>query len=266
MQIGAGLIRMSATHSLQIVSTEYFFLLKNFVLLQIYFYFPIFEKYNSKMEEFSSRIIHSGTSHCPGMDMAGTRDISFHSGTVPDNPGHLVTLVARQTFQSFNIINEDVTVIKLTKPNVVLDKPIYVGMCILDLSKLHLYDFHYNHILSVYGERAKLLFTDTDSLTYHIRTDDLYKDMLEHLNVYDTSDYPVDHFLHSKTNAKVIGKFKDETNGVAPLEFVGLRSKMYSLLLPNNKEKKTAKGVKKSYVAKNIRHEHYKQCLFDEKI
>src|SRR6218665_2417637 len=92
MQIGAGLIRMSATHSLQIVSTEYFFLLKNFVLLQIYFYFPIFEKYNSKMEEFSSRIIHSGTSHCPGMDMAGTRDISFHSGTVPGNPGHLVTL------------------------------------------------------------------------------------------------------------------------------------------------------------------------------
>src|SRR6218665_2237482 len=93
-------------------------------------------------------------------------------------------LVARQTFQSFNIINEDVTVIKLTKTNVVLDKPIYVGMCILDLSKLHMYDFHYNHILSVYGKRAKLLFTDTDSLTYHIRTDDLYKDMLEHLDVY----------------------------------------------------------------------------------
>src|SRR6218665_2829646 len=92
MQIGAGLIRMSATHSLQIASTEHFFLLKNFVLLQIYFYFPIFEKYSSKIEEFSSRIIHSGTSHCPGMDLAGTRDISFHSGTVLGNPGHLVTL------------------------------------------------------------------------------------------------------------------------------------------------------------------------------
>ena len=103
-------------------------------------------------------------------------------------------------------------------------------------------DFHYNHILSVYGERAKLLFPDTDSLTYHIRTDDLYKDMFEHLDVYDTSDYPADHFLHSKNNAKVIGKFKDETNGLAPLEFVGLRSKMYSLLLPNNKKRKQLKG------------------------
>jgi len=92
MQIGSGLIRMSATHSLQIASTGHFFLLKNFVLLQIYFYFPIFEKYSSKIVEFSSRIIHSGTSHCPGMDLAGTRDISFHSGTVPGNPGHLVTL------------------------------------------------------------------------------------------------------------------------------------------------------------------------------
>jgi len=138
-------------------------------------------------------------------------------------------------------------------------------MCILDLSKLHMYDFQYNDILYVYGERAKLLFTDTDSLTYHIRTDDLYKDMFEHLDVYDTSDYPADHFLHNKTNAKVIGKFKDESNGIPPLEFVGLRSKMYSLLLPNNKEKKTAKGVKRSYVSKNIRHEHYRQCLFEEK-
>src|SRR6218665_2234214 len=92
MQIGAGLIRMIATHSLQIASTEHFFLLKNFVLLQIYFYFTIFEKYNSKIGEFCSRIIHSGTSHCPGMDLAGTRDISFHSGSVPGNPGHLVTL------------------------------------------------------------------------------------------------------------------------------------------------------------------------------
>src|SRR6218665_3085062 len=64
-----------------------------YVLFQIYFCFPIFEKYNSKNGELSSRVIHSGTSHCPAMDLAGTRDISFHSGTVPGNPGHLVTLV-----------------------------------------------------------------------------------------------------------------------------------------------------------------------------
>jgi len=74
---------------------------------------------------------------------------------------------------------------------------------------------------------------------------DLYKDMLEHFDLYDTSHCPCG---HNNTNAKVIGKFKNETNGVALLEFVGLRRKMYSLFLPNNKKKKTAKGVKKSYV------------------
>jgi|SRR6218665_1814512 len=84
------------------------------------------------------------------------------------------------------------------------------------------------------------------------------------LSQYDTSDYPADHFLYTLTNAKVIGKFKDETHGVAPLEFVGLQSKMYSLLLSGEKEKKTAKGVKRSYVAKSIRHADCKKCLFDE--
>src|SRR5688572_29954288 len=172
--------------------------------------------------------------------------------------------IARPTFQSFSIINEDVTAIKLIKSDVLLDKPIYVGMSILDISKLHMYRFHYEHVQRIYGERAKLLFTDTDSLCYHIRTEDVYSDMYDHLDQYDTSDYPADHFLHSKTNAKVIGKFKDESNGQPPLEFVGLRSKMYSLLLPEDYEKKTAKGVKKSYVSKYIRHCDYTNCLMDE--
>src|SRR6218665_3583296 len=83
---------------------------------------------------------------------------------------------------------------------------------------------------------------------------------------YDTSDYPTDHFLHNTTNAKVIGNFKDETNSVPPVEFVWLRSKMYSLLLPKDKEKKTAKGVKRSFVSKYIRHNQYVKCLVDEEM
>jgi hypothetical protein len=172
--------------------------------------------------------------------------------------------IARPTFQSFHIINEDLTVIKLTKSNVYLNKPLYAGMCILDISKLKMYSFHYEHIVPIYGDRAKLLFTDTDSLCYHIATDDVYSDMQKHSSEYDTSDYPADHFLYSRNNAKVIGKFKDETNAIPPLEFVGLRSKMYSLLLPGNKEKKTAKGIKKSYVSKRIRHDDYRNCVFKE--
>ena len=172
--------------------------------------------------------------------------------------------IARPTFQSAKIINREVAVIKMMRSCVLLNKPIYVGMSILDISKLQMFNFHYDVIVKRYGDRAKLLFTDTDSLCYQIFTNDLYKDMAENLDCYDTSDYPKGHPLHDKKNAKVIGKFKDETNGVPPLEFVGLRSKMYSLLLPDDKEKKTAKGVKRSFVAKSIRHANYRDCLEKE--
>ena len=200
---------------------------------------------------------------------------SVYGKTMQNNRKHLCVklvttelrakrFIARPTFQSFNIINKDVTMIKLIKADVLLDRPIYVGMSILDISKLHMYRFHYEHMVNAYGERATLLFTDTDSLCYHIRTDDVYLDMRQDMTHYDTSDYHADHFLYSKSNAKVIGKFKDESNGQPPLEFVGLRSKMYSLLLPKDYEKKTAKGVKKSYVSKYIRHSDYRNCLFAE--
>ena len=73
-----------------------------------------------------------------------------------------------------------------------------------------MYKLHYEEILRKYGSRAKLAYTDTDSLIYHIQTPDLYKDMADNMDAYDTSDYPEDHPLHSRTNAKVLGKTKDE--------------------------------------------------------
>ena len=143
----------------------------------------------------------------------------------------------------------------------ILNKPIYAGMCILDLSKLWMYRFHYDTIKEQYGDRAKLLFTDTDSLCYHIKTDDFYKEMqTEH---YDLSDYPEDSEFRSTDNKKVLGKFKDECNGKAPSEFAGLRPKMYSLKIPNEETKKTAKAVKDS-AQKKITHEDYVRCLMSE--
>jgi hypothetical protein len=82
---------------------------------------------------------------------------------------------------------------ELEKNRVFLNKPIIVGMCILDLSKLITYDFHYNFILPKYGNKAKLLFTDTDSLTYEIITDDIFQDMIDHKEKFDMSDFPVVH-------------------------------------------------------------------------
>jgi len=129
------------------------------------------------------------------------------------------------------------------RTKVTLDKPIYTGFTVLELSKLHMYDFHYSHMMPKYGpEKAKLLITDTDSLTYKVTTPDLYQDMKQDLHLYDTSSYPQDHPLYSAVNKKVIGKFKDETGGLPITEFVGLRPKMYSIKLEDGKEKKTGKG------------------------
>ena len=138
----------------------------------------------------------------------------------------------------------------MDKVSVYWNCPSYVGMCILDLSKLHMYKFHYNQIVDRYGFNAKLLFTDTDSLSYELTTVDAYRDMAANGSEYDTSDYPRDHFLRMDVNAKVLGKFKDECGGKAPIEFVGLRAKMYSVLLPDHLEKNAVKGIAKSYVGK----------------
>ena len=92
-----------------------------------------------------------------------------------------------------------------------------------------MHDFHYNTIKKQYGDKSKLLFTDTDSLTYEIKTDDIYEDMKKNKQMYDFSDYPKNHQLYDVSNKKVIGKFKDETNSKIINEFVGLRAKMYAI-------------------------------------
>ena len=178
--------------------------------------------------------------------------------------------IAKPNFAGFKIINDDATMVKMNKTSILWRKPTYVGFTILELSKLHMYKFHYKNMLPFYTRRdghcdAKLLFTDTDSLCYHIQTKDVYADMLKRPSLFDTSDYPSDHPLHSKTNAKVVGKMKDECASIPPIEFVGLRSKMYSLLLPHGKEKSTAKGIPKQYAKKHISHSLYRECLLGER-
>jgi hypothetical protein len=116
-----------------------------------------------------------------------------------------------------------------------------------------------------YNDKCKLSFTDTDILTYHIYTEDLYKDMDDNKEYLDRSDYNMSGYRsQDNTNKKVVNKFKNETNGVPIEEFIGLRSKCYSILLDDDKEKKTAKGVKKSAVKKVINHQDYKNCLFGD--
>ena len=155
--------------------------------------------------------------------------------------------------------------VQFMRRKITQNKPLYTGFVVLELSKVLMYDFHYNHIQRHYGaERARLLFTDTDSLCYKIQTDDLYQDMMENIQYYDTSAYPKSHPLYSSTNAKVIGKFKDETHSVPPEEFVGLRAKMYSLKCEY--PKMTAKGIKKRYIKHHVRHSAFVDVLRRKKL
>jgi len=149
------------------------------------------------------------------------------------------------------------------KETLTLNRPAYVGMSILDLSRTLMYNFHYNYIKQKYSNKAKLLFTDTDSLTYEIETEDVYEDFWQDKNKFDNSDYNKDSKFYDETNKKVIGKFKDEAAGAVIKEFIDLRSKIYSYIKDNNENRKTAKGIKKIVIKKDIQYDDYKNTLFN---
>ena len=162
---------------------------------------------------------------------------------------------------------------KFNKKVVELNKPIAVGMSILDLAKVAMYEFHYDYMLEKYGGKCSLLFTDTDSLCYEILTDDFYKDIQPDANLFDFSDYPKDHVLYSEDNKKVIGKMKDELAGSVMTEFIGLRPKMYSYLkecvevVNHNDDTYNVYSQKEDHRHKgcphkvNIKHENFRHTL-----
>ena len=163
-----------------------------------------------------------------------------------------------------------------------MDKPIYAGFTILDFLKLHMYNFHYNTMKPLYGEKIRLMMTDTDSLVYHVETDDFYADMKKHSEDFDMSKYSKINPSYDPTNKKVIGKFKDETGDCIPSLFIGVRSKVYAMagVLPEfydkltddekkklNKIKiiKKLKGIPKVVVKNEICVEHYSKCVLENK-
>ena len=122
-----------------------------------------------------------------------------------------------------------------------------------------MHEFHCKYIKSKFD--AKLLFTDTDSLVYEIKTEDVYEDFYGDKNLFYFSDYPLNSKFFDPANKKAIGKMKDEFKGKTISEFVGLKSKMYSLISIDNKKVKKAKGVNKK-----IRHKEFIDVLFNTKV
>ena len=174
--------------------------------------------------------------------------------------------INRPNYTGRTTFSDNLVAIHMGKTSIYMNKPIYLGMCILGISKILMYDFYYGFLKPMYGDKIRLLFTDTDSLMILVETEDFYKDITPYVHeLFDTSEFPKDHpsIIPTGVNKKVIGMFKDEVGGRVITEFVGLRAKNYSYLC-EGKEYKKCKGVKMSVTKKDIHHEDYMNCLFHD--
>ena len=139
-------------------------------------------------------------------------------------------IIAKPTFKRRVKFSDELSAIHVNKTKLTLNKPIYVGFSVLDLSKHLMYDWYYNKLKKKYGENCTLLYTDTDSILVEMKTKDVYKDMSETKDEYYFSDYPTDHPLYDEPKKKVVGKLKDECAGAPIAEYTGLRPKLYLVL------------------------------------
>ena len=151
------------------------------------------------------------------------------------------------------------------KIKVVMNKLVYLGQAILDLSKIVMYEFHYDYMIPKYSDRLKLCYMDMDSLVYHIRTEDFYAGIADDVQTrFDTSGSIPDRPLPVGLNKKVTGLMKDELGGKIMTEFVAFRPKLYSYKKLDGSEDKKCKGIKKCVVKKTLTFEDYKTCLFSD--
>jgi len=172
----------------------------------------------------------------------------------------LKRLTAKPHFKSFRVFTEDLVGVEMQKTKVKMNRPIYCGFTILEESKIMMYDFFYSYMRPKYGDKVKNCYMDTDSFVLEVETADIYQDILNDIQHYDTSDYPRDHMCYSEKNKKVVGKMKDEMHGEPVQEAVALRSKMNSIKTPTS-NKKVAKGVSRTFVEQELSHEIYRESL-----
>ena len=174
--------------------------------------------------------------------------------------------VNNPTFKHRHIINENLVGVEKLKEKVKLNKPIYVGMSILDLSKLHMYSFYYDVLKEKYNENVRLVYTDTDSFVIHTKTKDVYDDFNEIKDQMDFSGYDKSHKCYDPTNKKVLGKFKDECDGKIITNFIGLKPKSYAFKVYNEiKEEKKSKGIVKHKVKKELNYKQYEDTLIENR-
>ena len=168
----------------------------------------------------------------------------------------LAELTARNQFVKAEVITRDLVSVHSKHKKMKLTSPVYLGFAVMELSKALIYKFHYDVIKARYNDRSILCYTDRDSLIYLVETDDIYKDMRQSSENYDTSNFPCRRRGYSRKNMGVAGKLLDVNAGLPIYEFIGLRAKMFSYTMTFYKYRKTAKRV-------SIMHQSYVKALWD---
>ena len=214
---------------------------------------------------------------------------SIHDKTVQNDSKHrdikLVTreakrnkLASEPNYHSTKCISKHLLVMEMKKTEVKINKPIYLGQAVLDLSKTLMFEFCYDYLKPVDGDKIRLCYTDTDSFILRIKTDDFDKDISADGDTwFDASNFNKNDNrpLEIGKNKKVLGKFKDEIGGKIMTKFVALRAKTYSFLIDeytdedyeNNRiVNKKDKGTKKCVVKRKIFFNNYLDSLFKNKV
>ena len=142
----------------------------------------------------------------------------------------------------------------MKKTKVIMNKPVYLGLSILEISKILMYEFWYDYMKPKYGDKVKLCYMDTDSFIMHIKTEDFCKDIANDVEKrFDTSNYEVNRPSPTGKNKKVIGLMKDELGGKIMTEFIAIRPKTYSYVKDDCEEDNKAKGTKKCVIKRRLK-------------
>ena len=176
-------------------------------------------------------------------------------------------LVSEPSYHTAKWFSENLLAIEMKRTKIKMNKLVYLGLSILQISKTLMYEFWYDYMKPKYGENEKLCYMDTDSFIMHIKTEDFYKDIANDVEKrFDTSNYEVNRPLYTGKNKKLIGLMKDELGGKIMTEFCALRLKTYSYLMYDGGNDKKAKRSKKCVIKRRLKFNDYKDCPLNNEI
>ena len=218
------------------------------------------EKRKNARNDFERDVYNLLNNACFGKTMEDKRKhLNFE---IVSDETRYMKCVNNPSFKTSHIINENLVGVEKQKPKLKLDKPIFIGMSILDLSKQHMYKFYYDVMKPKYGDNIRMVFTDTDSFVFHTKTDDIYEDLNNIKHEMDFSDYPEEHKCYDANNKKILGKFKHEVSSNIITGFIGLRPKCYAFKTHGDeKVHKKCKGTAKHVVKRQLSYEQYDKVL-----